>query len=113
MAHKIKGNNLVSIGAAGTVSGTWGKIQSASRKHGGEKLELKDENGETFCTIWFDDKDACEFKAIFQSNIILPTRGDAITIGGVVGAYIDDFDIDWENTAAKMLTIRATKYANF
>jgi hypothetical protein len=111
MAAKIKGNNLVTWGA-GVVTGNWGKIQTASRKHGGEKVELKDENGETFCVIYFDDKDGCEFKAIFQSNIVLPTRGDLISIGGVVNALVDDFDVDWENTNAKMLTLRATKYAN-
>lgn len=110
MSVKIKGNNQVTWGASTGGPSGFGKIQSASRKHGGEKVELKDDNGETFCVIYFDDKDACEFKAILQGSVNPPARGDAITIGGVANALVDDFDIDWENTTAKMITIRATKY---
>lgn len=111
MAARIKGNNLITWGAGGT--GSIGKIQSASHKLGGDKVELDDENGECFCTIYFNDKGECEFKAIFQTGIALPARGDSINIAGVTGAFVDDIEKEWANKNAMMFTIRATKYANF
>jgi len=110
MAETIVGDNTITWGAG--EGANMGKVQSATRKHGGEKVELKDENGETFCVIYFDHKDECEFTAIFNSDVTLPSRGDQITIGGVTGARVDDYDVMWENSNAKKFTIRATKYAN-
>jgi hypothetical protein len=111
MSVKIKGNQLITWGAGG--ASNMGKVQSATRKRGGDKVELLDENGEVFCVIYFNDKNECEFEAIFLSSVNLPERGDTITIGGIVNALVDDFDEKWSNTNAKMFTIRATKYANF
>lgn len=111
MSVTIKGNQLITWGAG--QAGGVGKVQSASRKRGGDKVELLDENGEVFCVIYFNDKDECEFEAVFQSNITLPERGTAITIGGVVGCLVDDWEVKWQNNNAKMIVMRATKYANF
>lgn len=106
----IKGNNLITWGT-GDAAGL-GVIQSASTKLGGEKVELPDEDGETFCVIYFDDKNECEFEAIMQSSVTLPDRGDAINIGNVVGASVDDVELKWANKDAQRVAIRATKYAN-
>ena len=111
MAARIKGNNTITWGAGGV--GNLGKIQSGTKKLGGDKVELLDENGEVFCVIYFNDKNECEFEAIFLSSVTLPARGDAITIAGVVNALVDDIEEKWVNNNAKMFTIRATKYANF
>lgn len=111
MAARIKGNNTITWGA-GSVS-TMGKIQSGTKKLGGDKVELLDENGEVFCVVYFNDKNECEFEAIFLSSVVLPARGDQITIAGVVNALVDDIEEKWANNNAKMFTIRATKYANF
>jgi hypothetical protein len=111
MAAVIKGNNTIVWGAGGAAS--LGKIQSGSRKLGGDKIELLDEEGEVFSAIYFNDKNECEFEAIFLSTVILPVRGDAITIGGIAACYVDDIEEKWANNNAKMFTIRATKYANF
>lgn len=104
----IKGNNLVTWGT-GAAAGL-GVIQSASNKLGGEKVELSDEDGETFCVIYFDDKDECEFEAIMQSGVSLPTRGADISIGAVVDALVDEVELKWANRDAKRISIRATKY---
>ena len=111
MSARIKGNNTI-IWGAGSVS-TMGKIQSGSKKLGGDKVELLDENGEVFSAVYFNDKNECEFEAIFLAAVILPARGDAITIAGVVNALVDDLEEKWSNNNAKMFIIRATKYANF
>lgn len=104
----IKGNNLVTWGA-GSAAGL-GVIQSASNKLGGEKVELADEDGETFCVIYFDDKDECEFEAIMQTGVSLPARGGEIEIGGVAAALVDEVELKWANREAKRISIRATKY---
>lgn len=106
----IKGNNLISWGS-GDAAGL-GVVQSASTKLGGEKVELYDEDGDTFCVIYFDDKDECEFEAIMQSSVTLPDRGDTISIGGVVAALVDDVELRWANRDAQRVMIRATKYRN-
>jgi hypothetical protein len=110
MAATIVGNNTITWGSGG--GGSLGKIQSASHKKGGDKVELLDENGEVFCVVYFNQKDECEFTAIFLSSVTLPNRGDTITIGGVANCRVDDYDKVWENTNAMKFTIRATKYAN-
>jgi hypothetical protein len=110
MAATIVGDNTITWGAGDGASS--GKVQSASRKHGGDKLELLDEDGEAFTIIYFNNKDECEFTAIFLTGVTLPDRGDTITIGGVANCRVDDYDVNWENTNAKKFTIRATKYAN-
>ena len=110
MAATIVGNNTITWGAGAGAS--MGKVQSATQKRGGDKVELLDENGEVFCVIYFNDKDECEFTAIFLSTVTLPARGSTITIGGVAACRVDDYEVMWENTNAKKFTIRATKYAN-
>lgn len=111
MSAVIKGNNTITWGASGGAS--VGKVQSASNKLGGDKVELLDENGEVFTAVYFNDKNECEFEAIMLSAVTPPVRGDSITIGGVVGCYVDDVELKWANNNAKMIVIRATKYANF
>jgi hypothetical protein len=111
MAARIKGNNTIVWGAGD--AGSLGKIQSGSRKLGGDKVELLDDDGEVFSAIYFNDKNECEFEAVFLSTVTLPERGDTITIGGVANALVDDLEEKWANNNAKMFTIRATKYANF
>lgn len=111
MAAVIKGNNTITWGAGDGAS--MGKVQSATRKLGGDKVELLDENGEVFAVVYFNDKNECEFEAIFLAAVNLPDRGDTITIGGVASCLVDDIEEKWSNVNAKMFTIRATKYANF
>lgn len=111
MAEVIKGNNTITWGAGDGAS--VGKVQSASNKLGGDKVELLDENGETFSVIYFNDKNECEFEAITLAAVTPPVRGDAITIGGVANCLVDEVELKWANKTAKMIVVRATKYANF
>lgn len=111
MAEVIKGNNTITWGAGDGAA--IGKVQSASKKTGGDKVELLDENGEVFSVIYFNGKNECEFETIMLSGVTPPARGDAITIGVVANCLVDDVEEKWQNNNAKMLTIRATKYANF
>jgi hypothetical protein len=109
MNYRVVGSNTVVFGTAGLVTG-YGTIVSCKRKHGGDKLELKDEEGRVFCVIYFNDKDECEFTAIFKTDVTLPARGDALSIASLANCRLDDFDIEWQNEKERMLTIRATRY---
>jgi hypothetical protein len=109
MSAVIKGNQLITWGT-GAAAGL-GVVQSASTKLGGEKVELQDEDGETFCVIYFDDKNECEFEALMQSGVTPPDRGATITIGGVTAALVDEVELRWANKDAQRISIRATKYS--
>ena len=111
MAAVIKGNNTITWGAGDAAS--IGKIQSATKKTGGDKVELLDENGEVFTVVYFNEKNECQFEAIFLSTVTLPVIGAEITIGGVEDCLVDSIEEKWDNKNAKMFTITATKYANF
>lgn len=106
--YTIIGSNQVKFGTKDLVTG-FGTILSCKRKRGGDKVELKDEEGRVFCVIYFNDKDECEFNAIFSTDVDLPERGDTVTIAGIA-CLVDDFDVAWENEKERQLTIRATRY---
>ena len=111
MAELIKGNQSLEWGTA--EGGGTGFVQSAKAKLGGEKLELKDEAGETVAVVYFDEKNECEFEALAQSGVTLPGRGDTISIGGVSNCLVDEVEEMWDNKNVKKFSVRATKYANF
>lgn len=104
----IKGNNLITWGTGS--AGGLAVVQSASVKRGGEKVELYDEDGDTFCVIYFDDNNECEFEAIMQTDVTPPERGTTISIGGVTTALVDDYEIRYQNRDAVRLMVRAKAY---
>lgn len=111
MAAIIKGNSTITWGAG--TGAALGKVQSASKKTGSDKIELLDENGEVFTVVYFNEKKECQFEAIALSAATLPAIGDTITIGGVSSCLVDSIEEKWDNKTAKMFTVTATKYLNF
>lgn len=89
-----------------------GVIVNASRKDGGDKLELKDRQGNVFAVVYFNDKNECEFESIFDSSVTIPVRGDAISVCGKTNVLVDEIEHKWENEKERMLTIRGTRYAH-
>lgn len=104
------GAGNIEFGSTGAGYTAVGQVQSASRKDGGEKLELKTRKGNTFCVIYFNAKGECSIKAIFDSTFALPVRGDAIDLCGVSGVLVEDISHDWASGKERGITINATKY---
>ena len=110
--YRILGNQNVEFGTESVGGAGIGVILSASRKDSGDKLEIKDTNGNVFIVICFNDKGECEIKVIFDSTVTLPVRGDTLDICGVVGTLVDEIDHDWDNGRERQVTIRSTFYAH-
>ncbi len=89
-----------------------GTIVSAERNDTGDKLELKDRNGNVFCVIYFNDKNECTIDVIFDSTVTLPIRGDALSLCGLTDVLCDSIKHKWENEKERMVTITATRYEN-
>lgn len=109
--YTVVGDDDVEFGTAGVGYSAIGVIVSASRKEGGDKLEIKDREGRVYVVIYFNDKDECEIEVIFETGVTVPSRGDAIDVCGVVDVLVDEIEHVWENEKERMLKIRGTKYA--
>jgi hypothetical protein len=95
----------------GTVGYTGiGVIVSSDRQDGGDKLELKDRQGNVFAVIYFNANNQCSIDVIFDSTVDIPERGDAIDVCGLVGVLVDDVKHKWEREKERMLTITGTRY---
>lgn len=110
--YKIVGTGDIEFGTSAAASDDVGVIVSASRKDGGDKLEIKDDNGNVYIVVYFNDKGECEIKAIFDTGTSIPARGDTLDICGLTATLVDEIDHDWENEKERMLTIRSTFYAH-
>jgi hypothetical protein len=113
MAEVKRGNLNATWGANGATTGITGKVQSASAKVGGEKIELKDDIAETFAVLYFDETIEMDAEVIAAAAATPPAPGDVIEIAGVQGAIVDEAEVKWQNNNAMMISIRATKFANF
>lgn len=105
----IVGDNTVLFGTEGYYSGS-GVITSGNKKLEGDKLDLKDENGFTFATIYFDDKNQFSFEMIVKTAAPELARGDLITVAGVANAEVQDTEEIWGNTAERKFRVNATRY---
>lgn len=106
----IKGDNTVIWGASGLYTTANGIITGGNKKLEGELLEVKDENGFTVATIYFDDKNKFSFEMIVKTAAPTLARGDAITVAGVTGALVDDTEEIWAQADVRKFRVNATKY---
>lgn len=89
-----------------------GTIVSATKKLGGDKLEIKGRQGGVIIVIYFNEKNECEIQVIFDSEATLPERGDALSVCGLTNVLCDEVETKWENERETMLNIRGTRYEN-
>lgn len=100
----------IEFGTTGAGYFSVGEIQSASLKQGGEKLELKSRNGNTFCVIYFNSKGECSITAIWDNDYADPARGDAISLCGLANVLVEDVTHNWSAGKERSITINAIKY---
>ncbi len=112
-------NNYLVIGSGNPEFGTdgvgytaIGVITGAERDDSGDKLELKDRQGNVIAVIYYNDKNECSIDVIFDADATLPVRGDAINVCGLTGVLVDSLTHKWENEKNRMLSIKGTRYAN-
>lgn len=106
----IKGDNTV---LWGTGSGTTlaGIIVRVRNQLTGEMVEVPDENGFTVAAIYFNDRNECEVEMIVKSTFPALTRGEEVTIMGIAGCQVQDYEKVWEQKGVKKYTVKATKWA--
>lgn len=106
----IKGNNKVLWGTNG-LYGEGVITESGSTRLTGDKVEIEDNDGSAVAVIYFNDKHECSFTMVIQTAAPELARGDAITIGGVTDALVDDVETVWERRDVRKLRVNATKYS--
>lgn len=106
----IKGNNTVLWGTGG-LYGTGEIVESGSTRLTGDKLEIEDNDGFVVTAIFFNDKHECSFSMVVKTTVPTLKRGDAITIGGVADALVDDMETVWERRDVRKVRVNATKYS--
>lgn len=89
-----------------------GVIISATRKDGGDKLEIKDRQGNVFIVVYFNAKNECEIEVLFDEETTIPERGDALSLCGLTNVLCDDIEHKWSAGAERKFTIRGTRYAH-
>lgn len=110
--YRIQGTGNIAFGTGDVGLTDVGQVLSASQMNGGDKLELKDRQGGVFLVIYFNDKNECELKAIWDQSYALPARGDAIALFELTDVLVDECTINYENEKEAGITIKATKYAS-
>lgn len=108
--YTIVGSNAVEFGTDGAGATGLGVITSCTRKDGGDKLEIKDRQGNVYIVIYFNAKGECELEVIYDSTLTVPDRGDSMMIGGSVTCLVDEVEHKWSNEKERSMIIRATKY---
>jgi hypothetical protein len=109
--YTIVGDQDIEFGTDGVGYTAIGVIVSASRKLGGDKLEIKDREGNVYAVVYFNEKNECEIEAIFDAGVTIPDRGAAIDVCGVIDVLVDEVEHVWENEKERMLKIRGIKYS--
>lgn len=115
MPPPIKGNSIgATWGTTGTVgAGTAlgnGIIRRASKNLDGKVTELADNDDEAVAAVLHDDRYELEADIVMGSTSAEPTRGNAITIGGVTGTVLGA-TTNWETGGWKSMKVRARKWA--
>lgn len=108
--YTIVGDGDIEFGAGGATAVAVGQVQSASHQSGGEELALKDEDGNTFLIIFFDDKGECELEAIWDTGYALPARGDIIAICEEASAIVKTVTKKWSEGKEVRITIKAVAH---
>lgn len=115
MAHTIVSNTRgVTWGTSGSASGGGigsGIITRARVRKDGKTFELPDENAETITVILHDEKTELQVDVDCGSGTTLPSRGDSITVYGVVGKVLSAEFVGAVG-AVKKMSVTGTKWAN-
>lgn len=106
----ITGDNTVLFGTNGYYSGS-GVVIGGNNKLTGDKLDLLDENGFVFATIYFNDKNEFSFEMIVKTAAPTLGRGDLITVGGVANAEVQDTELIYAQTAERRYRVNAIRYS--
>ena len=116
MALEVKkGNTAVRWGTENLISG-YGYVQSCKTSKDGKEVEVMREDGEVVSHISYDDRTSITLEVVYVTGQTLPTRGDLISITGLItltNAVVKNVEINYTNTDVTKVTITATKYPLF
>jgi hypothetical protein len=111
-------SNYLIVGTAGAniVMGTAdigytaiGTIISGGNDREGSQLVIPDRYGNEVAVVYFNLKNKCTIDVIFDSTVILPALGDALSLMNLTNVLCDKVSLKWANDKEKMVTIEATK----
>jgi hypothetical protein len=88
-----------------------GIIVTQSNKSGADKDFVLDGQGFAIGAAYFNNKNECSIEVVCESGTTPPEPGDEISIAGI-DCLVDDSEVKWNQKGWKMLSIKATKFAN-
>ena len=114
MAVQIKlGTDIIwGTSSAGAGLAAFGKVLSATSKSGGELHEQKDEDGQTYSVVFFNDHEEISVEVLTKATAVKPARGAALTIVGVNGALVTDCEDKWTAGDTKKMSISLKKWTS-
>jgi hypothetical protein len=86
-----------------------GLIKSCRKQNGGDKREIRDNNGKVVVVVYFNDNGEVELVMLAQVSIDLPARGTPITIAGLA-CLTESAEENWRNEQEKEVTLKAHRY---
>ena len=88
-------------------------VSSASDQRTSDKEEIKDNDGNVVCIVFFNMQNQTSISAICNSDDAesLPELGDIVEICGKE-CVVNDVKLDWNQGASAKFSITATKYDN-
>ena len=106
-------------GSAGTIAAL-GLVYKATLRRAGEDDKVFSGSGFTIGVIFFDDSDELDVEILSLDAAALPARGGTLAIAASTDAdmtafasgIVFDAEKAWEYKGWKMITVKATKFAN-
>lgn len=108
--YTIVGDGDIGFGAEDVNFTAAGEVQSASTKNTGQKLELKNKHGNTFCVVYFDENNQGQIEVIWDQTYTIPERGDTIDAMGITDFLVDEVEKKWEQGKEAKLVITITNH---
>lgn len=106
----ITGDNTVLFGTEGYYSGS-GVVTGGNNKLTSDKLELLDENGYVFATIYFNERNEFSFELTVKTAAPALEIGDLITVAGVLNAEVQGTELLFANNQQRKFRVDAVRYS--
>ena len=89
-------------------------LENAKKRYNGEKIELKDNNGQTVTVIYKNETITIQFTVYVEttSGFALPTPGTAVTLDSLACYYEPGAEQEWTQDGVSKINASATYYPN-
>ncbi len=89
-------------------------LEGVKKRYNGEKITIKDNNGQTVTVIFLDETVQIQFTVYVEttSGFALPTPGAAVTLDSLACYYEPGAEQEWTQNGISKINATATYYPN-